>query len=229
MENRTLKRNEVGILTVWLGGRLWDASDLHAFRPPPADSTMFVGFQYPFTGTREDVRKCRAVLNRADKHIRGMDMAVFVIATWEVIEFALKRRLYQRHKPNRPLMASLLPKSQLVFNYLIIMDGGKYRSRDEQGPYTENEKTAHKVGGVFLSYNTDAPTAGGDRLTEFISRVMGYDLKSNLFPNYDFETLKKMAWHIKRENFNFFSPLKGAIPKYSFDRKGRPIFDPRLG
>lgn len=230
MENRSLKREGVGVLNVWLGGRLWDASDLHACRLPSGYS---LGYVYPFTG-KGDIGKCRQVLQEAGRFIkkRALDenapLAVFFITTWEVVEFAQKRKLNRMYKPGLPLLASLIPKSQLVFNYLIIMDGGKYYSPQETGPYTDNEKMAHKLGGVFLGYNTDAPTACGRRLTEFIDRIMGYDLKIDLFPQYDFETLKKMAWHIKREDFNALSPMAGAIPKYAFDENGRPIFDPRL-
>lgn len=235
MENSSLKKADVGVFVVWLGGRLWDASDLHACHHIPG---KFLGYTYPFTG-KGDVKDCRRLLREADefladelvsKHIlrHNRTLAVFLVTTWEAVEFAQKHKLNQRHKDNRPLMASLIPRSQLVFNYLIIMDGGKYYSPEETGPYTDNDKMAHRLGGVFLGYNTDAPTAGGARLTDFIYRIMGYDLKNDSFPNYDFETLKKMAWHIKKESFNSCSRKEGAIPKYAFDETGKPIFDPRL-
>lgn len=67
---------------------------------------------------------------------------------------------------------------------------------------------------VYLFIDMDAPTVGAIRITQYIERIMGYDLPGGLFPEYTQEDANKMARHINFESFNAFGRKAGAIPKY---------------
>ena len=65
---------------------------------------------------------------------------------------------------------------------------------------------------------------GARRCVELISRIVGYNRPGyNQFPDYDDETLWKMALHINLENFNKDTPRLGALSKQAFEN-GLPIF-----
>lgn len=66
----------------------------------------------------------------------------------------------------------------------------------------------------FIALDPDAPTAGAERVIEFMRRILGYDLSSRTFPDYPMTVINQMAMHINGEDFNFFTPKGGAIPKY---------------
>lgn len=75
----------------------------------------------------------------------------------------------------------------------------------------------------YLYFHHDAPTAGARRICEFIQRIMGYDLPGETFPDYCFEDVKKIAFHINHESFNSFSAASDSVPKYNIV-DGRPHF-----
>lgn len=185
MESGSLKTKDVEILTVWLGGRTWDASDMCGCSFPTGKVLIY---PYPFIGTRKNKISCRRGLNTADYFINNKKMdAIFVITTWDVVQFAQEKRLNKRHKATRPLLASLIPRSQTIHNYLIIMDDPRYYSPNMTSPFDEAERMAHKLGGVFLNYNINTPTVSGHRLTQLIQQILvDYD-------SLNLESLTKVA------------------------------------
>ncbi|MCL4420029.1 hypothetical protein M1146_08180, partial [Patescibacteria group bacterium] len=99
----------------------------------------------------------------------------------------------------------------------VNMEGG-------EGRFSRAERWSHALNGVFLRFDTDAPTAGSHRLVEFMNRVLGADLPGTDFPDYSIEDIQKIAWNISRESFNWHGAPAGTISKYPIGENGRPVF-----
>ena len=235
MVSRSLKKSDMQVYIIWLGSRLWGNLDFQTFylnyQGYGIAPTKILSLDEPFSES-ENFNEFRDLLLRAKATIdqiinTKIPTAIFLVTTWGVAEFVKNSKSNKEYNSNYPVITGLIPKAQSVFSYLIVMGGGPY-VLEKHSLYTENEEEIHKIDGIYLPYNTDAVTAGSKRLIELINRIMGYDLKDELFPDYSREDLKRMAWHINRENFNTFGPRPGSIPKYGFGEDGRPVFDTRL-
>lgn len=136
----------------------------------------------------------------------------------------------------------MLADSENLVAIFLILSGAPAQNVEEIMQFVSEVKKEGKIivypivwgGGTDLeivksSYaadiylNMDAPSAGASRLATFIQRVLGYDLPSGIFPNYDMGTIIKIANHINHENFNFMNLKEGSFPKYPF-RDGNPHF-----
>lgn len=116
-------------------------------------------------------------------------------------------------------------RDQTTFIYKIILGAGFSQKgrKDSAGHFSRNEMRAHELNGVYIPYDHDYRSLGIRRTTEFMNRVMGYDLPGVEFPNYSEVEIRKIAWNINREDFNAFSPREETIPKYSIVG-GKPQF-----
>jgi hypothetical protein len=115
-----------------------------------------------------------------------------------------------------------------IITYKIILGGLGFRQegpKDPQGYFTKTEMRAIELGGFYLHFSHDAPTACLQRLIEFMERILGDDLPGSDYPAYSPEEIAQIAYHIEQEDFNRDYPRLGAIPKYPIDsRTDRPTF-----
>lgn len=224
MDISTLKKIDVKILILWLGGRLWDHRDLDAFRTESYYGGLgytIISCPYPFS-PKEDLSEYREALLSAKTVISGAiekreAIAVFTILNWDIIKFIERKKTDK----SQFLSHEIIPKDPLLFNYRIVMDGSFWNKK--KCKMTPHGK-ANEFGAIWSYFNGDAQTAGGRRLTDLIARIMGYDLPGEEFPDYNWEDLKKIGQHISRESFNSDEPPSWAIPKYKIGENGRPIF-----
>ncbi len=110
------------------------------------------------------------------------------------------------------------------FCYEIVYGGSLHKPANSHVFFDREEQRAMELEMIYISFNSDAPTNSGLRLADFIGRLFGRDITGDDFPDYSLEERAKMAWHINRENFNFFSVQAEAIPKYLFGTDNKPIF-----
>jgi len=147
-------------------------------------------------------------------------LAVFVIATPQAAELP-----YLDQLPKGILDYRLKHTQEPTFVYKIIFGWGftdmDYEDTDDH--FSAPEIRSRQLGGIHLSFNEDYPTVCCGRLVEYMLRVLGHDLPGNEFPNYTPDEVEKIAWNIRRESFNAFSTMQGAIPKYPIV-DGRPKF-----
>ncbi|MDD5147646.1 MAG: hypothetical protein PHV63_03830 [Candidatus Daviesbacteria bacterium] len=217
-------KDQVGIFTMWFGKQMYDNSDYetflrnrHFYLPAPFLADFFV----PDADETNNVSSLRPVAKDLAEELASWQnpLAVFIITTPRVAELGYLDRLPQgifeyRLTPPRP-----------TFIYKIIFGWGfsnrTYRDTDPR--FREEEIIARNLEGVFFSFNGDYPTVCCRRLIEFINRILGYDLPGQEFPNYSPDEVEKIAWNIRREDFNSFSPMTGALPKYPIVN-GKPQF-----
>lgn len=227
VKERLIDKDTMTVLPIWLGQRMLDNSDYSAFERA-LYAISFTTYQ-PFMFTDADKMKAAQPylgpmeldLKKFLNHTKGPS-AVFVITTAEVAGLPWCEPFIQRLKEHQ----RKFNQQSATFFYKIIMGGTGFLKADRKeakGKFNAAEATAHGLNAVWLYYNTDAPTAGSERLVEFMNRVLGKDLPGREFPDYSSDELQKMAWNITRESFNAL-PKEGSIPKYSIGSNGRPIF-----
>ena len=225
---RVLKR-EVGVMPIWLGQRMLDNSDLERFHFELSMGACFGqyrGFEIPDAYEMKGHEPYPA-LAEVDYDLRKVlggingPVAIFIIMTKDVAEFPWVVGM------DKGLMdVRRLANKKNTFVYKVMMGGFEFQEdgpEDPTGHYSKRATRAHELGGVLLPYHTDYPTPCSRRLVEFMNRVVGADLPGEEFPNYSEEEVRKIAWHVNKEDFNAFSPREGAIPKYPIEN-GRPVF-----
>lgn len=228
-----IRKDKIGAIIFWFGHRnavvdddiqrfrqklmLWGRFGLYAtFEIPEADQVKAEA--YPaFNQVSED-------LGSKLSRIKG-PLASFIVATPEIAE----QRSWILPLPEGIREARRQQGEEDTFVYKIIMGGtgvpfNKEGSEDPSQHFSKNDMRAHELGGVYMRYNGDYPSVSLKRLVELMNRIMGYDLPGKYFPDYSAKDIQKIAWHIKRENFNLWTPMQGAIPKYPIVN-GRPVFD----
>lgn len=238
VSKRTLLKSQVTHLTIWLGQRHLDNSDLETFYRV-SDIQRFkpnVQLVIPEAQTIDDPQTLRRPVT--DDLIPHLDqivnpLAVFIITTPGVAEKPWSSSFCEAIGQYRWQTRNLSDTAV----YRIIMQGGFNHERfssiykryydlydAEQKPlFWPEEEIAQELGAFFLFFNSDAPTAGCERLVDFMGRILGRDLPGAEFPTYSFDEITKIAWNINRENFNV-SLKAGSVPKYPIGPDGRPIF-----
>lgn len=214
------------VLPVWIGYRLCDYSDLHSFSREMMwahfmclNPVMFPEYGSGWHETNQVSHKvekmsddiCSIAEYYSKKRKR---LATVFIATGSAVEEVWFPELVYQATKNQNKAYTLIPSSE--FNL-------KCGDQQKESPYSKSELRAHELGALYLHYNTDAPTAGSRRIIEMINRITGADLQGKRFPDYSFEDLKKMAWHVSRESFNSMGKAQGTIEKYPIIN-GRPSF-----
>ncbi|MEK7573824.1 MAG: hypothetical protein AAB531_05365 [Patescibacteria group bacterium] len=226
-----IQKDKIGAIILWFGHRNAVVNDdIRRFRQelmlcrfgvyatfeiPEAEKVKDEG--YPaFNQVSDD-------LGNELRRIKG-PLVSFIVTTPEIAE-------------KRPWI-SLLPKGLIearrqqgekdTFIYKIIMDGAgktfeKEGQNDPSGHFSKDDMRAHELGGVYLRYSHDHPTISLKRLVELMNRIVGSDLPGEYFPDYSDEDIQRIAWSIKREDFNMYYPMERAILKYPII-KGRPKF-----
>jgi hypothetical protein len=143
----------------------------------------------------------------------GSPIAIFTVIDRQTIKLIkIKTPFYL---PDRRKMSNI-PN---LFTYNIFMGADWIRGCDQ---FDKEESEPHKLDMVLSYYDDDNPTAGGKRLGEFVNRMMGLDLPGDNFPNYSWDDIKKISWHLNRENFNREMPAEGSISKYPIV-DGKPV------
>lgn len=235
VERAPIPKDQMVAMTIWFDRRGYGQDDwgtpddIAAFNMELLTRGQFVPyseFEIPNVTVIDEGYSAFADVDRDIRYklsgIRSNPLAVFIVTTPQVAE--------------RPWFAFMDPgikklRQQLgaydTFVYKIILGAAipfsKEGPKDPSGHFSGNSMRAYELGGVYLPYGYDYPSVSTGRLVEFMNRIMGCDLPGREFPDYSFEDLQKMAWHISREDFNLFSPREGALPKYSIVN-GRPQF-----
>lgn len=237
---RTLFKNQIATISVWLGQRDLVNQDLETFYQVSYMSRFqpYACFDIPDAGRIEDPESLRPVVEDLTPNLDLIDkpLAVFAIMTAEVAEKPWSSRfcdaILQYRRATRQLDDTAV--------YRIIMGGGFNRGfygphgaryhqyyelcdKGEEPRFWPEEEIAQELDASFLFYNSDAPTAGCMRLVDFMRRILGRDLPGVEFPCYSFEEITKIAWHVNRENYNALRK-PGTIDKYQIGEDGRPIF-----
>ncbi len=222
-----ISKHDIGAITMWFGSRDLVNDDLATFN----FELNFKSFPLYSTFDIPDASKINSEaypafaqvdvdLRRELERAQG-PLAIFIITTATVAEYPWLVQL-----PNGLLdFRRLQGYGHNTFVYKIILDWGfpQEGPEDPHGHYSKEEMKAHKLGGVFIGYSHDYRSLGIRRTIEFMNRVLGYDLPGEKFPNYSPEDTRKIAWSLRREDFNVFSPRVGAIPKYPIV-DGKPQF-----
>lgn len=228
-EQKILKK-EIGVLPIWFGKVLWNDSDYETFKRILNRGRQF-NMYFPFVipdademkNTKLQSRKLLALDLRTALRKIQHPLIIFSVSTAQSAEqpwlnqFPQRLREYRQQTNHRGD----------TFVYKIII-GGQFSNRKTENNSDERawpqELRAHELDSVYLYFNTDAPSTGFERLVEFMNRVVGVELPGEEFPNYDTDDIRRIGWHINRENFNAFSVKEGSIPKYTIGSNGRPIF-----
>lgn len=226
MNNCSFDKKDVPALPIWIGGRALDHSDLETFYFKFDSWRSFPSYEifaYPHALLEiNDLEKIYEMIKSAGEGVfnrikSGLPLVIFIIMNWKITE------LLKNCGNIVPEIASndikLRPP---IFIYKIIADIGQDPVFIKDG-FTHEEEEAHGLGAVYSFWNDDAPSAGSERLIGLMNRIMGADLRSKNFPDYTQETIRKISWHINGESFNSFGK-EGTIPKYKFDKDGKPIF-----
>ncbi len=218
-------KRKVVVLPVWLGCRLLDDSDASAFEQVLRMSGRFLCWRTLYlTDIDLRIEMHKRYLHHLKELLEEVEGLVVKSKQKTAIVFILTGTVAES-RWFRVFSRILEKRLENCFFYKVVMGtwfSTKYY-RSQSAPYDYMDLESHKHGAVHLFYNTDAPTAGAHRLVEFINRITGKDLPGKFFPNYSFEDLKKMAWHISRESFNSMSTREGSIPRYPI-KNCRPIF-----
>jgi len=218
-----LKR-EIGIMTLWFGKQKEDDAGYEQFEDRITSSLKdvhIVNFYVPNAGVTNDIDCYRPVFPEIIKAFKEINnpLAIFIIATPKVVELGHTDSL-----PREILKYRFASVSRPTFTYKIIYGSGSTSLACEgRSRFTKEEIRSKKLGGIFVSFNGDYPTASTKRLIEIMKRILGYDLPGEEFPDYTHDEVEKIARNANRENFNAFSTRMGAIPKYPIV-SGRPVF-----
>ncbi|MCK5211992.1 hypothetical protein KAJ89_04785 [Candidatus Parcubacteria bacterium] len=206
---------EISALPILIGSRLLDCRDIEAF----SDSYRIRGYQTHycefwdkkynhFNKTVDDVQEHVEIIAKKDND----PLAVFLILTWNASKEA--KRLIQ-------FIDQVSQMRKNIFVYPIIWGSG---SSEIIFLYGYNNQYLYQTNrAAYLYFNSDAQTAGAERLNKFITRVLGHDLPDKFFPNYSMDIIQSIAAHINQESFNVWGIKSGAIPKYPI-REGKPYF-----
>ncbi len=233
--SKSLEKNLFSVLLVWIGRRLCDYSDLNSFMMEmgsglvspcivPRDKLLFPEFGsgwHDHNQTSDKVEEMIREIQQAAQWCaqKKRKMATVIITTGAAAEEVWFPEIEYQAGKNDNRVYTLIPASEfnLRFDSMGIEEIRK-------SPYSSDELRAQELGALHLYYNTDAPTAGSRRIISMIGRIMGRDLPGKTFPDYSFEELKQMAWHISRESFNNFGGPDWAIEKYPIVN-GKPVFN----
>ena len=207
---------DIAVLPILIGNRLLDRRDFEAFfeffRPkkgyhPLCHDYLGEGFD----NFKEIIDRSQNLVEKIISSQEG-PLAVFLILT---------RTAAEEVELVNWFVEQVSQKRKNVFIYPLVWD----ISMNEHFFYGgENNFHLYEKGRVaYIYFHPDAQTAGGRRVTEFIKRIMGYDLVGQFFPDYPREIIQKIAKQINRENFNTWSRRRDSIPKYPI-RGGKPYF-----
>jgi hypothetical protein len=231
MKKPRVLKNEIGHSIIWLGTRYWDMRDVSDF----LDCAWRIRgnrknfFEYPQVEIyRENHKRYLAILRRiiADskeimRHNRSRHV-FFIIVSDDVVQ-----------APWFKVFLNVFVKQAFKYAcwpYLIMCGRGDFVSQHIYDQHTENsffwpaEAAARELGGFYSYFDSDAPSAGMERLAEMIHRLIGGDLPGEEFPAFSFNEGMQIAWNLNRENFNAFSRRQGSVDKYPIGEDGRPIF-----
>ena len=223
----TIFKEDLQVLLVFIGNRLLDEYDLKrgAFYFSALDLPMARVLSFPYMPCRpkqdkekfrEILRKANIKLNRIFSDYPGIPISIFVVLTWEsAIRAKDLLRFFDEIKKKSE------QKRRKIFVYPVIWD---YCDSSALMMYHQKYKNYYLYNSGkadYLLFVNNAPAAwgirladGSIRLTEYINRVMGYDLAVRHFPNYDRGITRKIAHHLNYENFNAFTPRQHSLPKY---------------
>lgn len=206
--------DDVFVLPILIGNRLLDRRDFVAFMDKFCAKKGVLPLCYDYLGRKH--HHFNKIMEKAQRKAEALmpksgPVAIFLILTWPASVEAKRIMQFVDHFSG---------KRKDVFVYPIIWDGGDgdLYIRGITRPYLfESGKAAH------IYFDSDAQTAGSRRVTEFIERVMGYDLPGQPFSRYSMDLVRKIARYINRENFNAHIRKARSIPKYPIIN-GKPYF-----
>lgn len=220
-----IDKHNIVVLPVWIGYRRSDCSDFHEFFLPAlymyAQFESFIPCAVEETHSRHalvmsTLRNQLVVL--ANEPRRAV---VCFIVTTSVAESDWFPRIFS-------LIRSTARKNNGTA-YTIVLGPDDFKN-PARG-YTKNpwlieakEARAAELNAVYLRYNPDAPSCACERVVELINRLVGMDLPTDVFPDYDEKDIRVIAWNIDRENFNKVAggEREGSIQKYPIEN-GKPI------
>lgn len=222
-----LLSDQVGVITICLGERRSDEdfANIHqklAFRK----FGLYAEFEIPHA---EKIQEGYPVLDVVQRDIQNelltigkRPLGVMIVVSSDVAE----RPWFPYMDPGIRDLRRRLGASD-TFVYPIILGSSREFTqkgeKDPDGHFSRSSMRAAEFGATYLPYNYDSPSVSINRLIEFMNRIMGCDLPGREFPDYSFEDLRKMAWHISKEDFNTLGKREDAIPKYPIVN-GRPQF-----
>ncbi len=219
-----IEKETINVLSVLVGNRTFNRDDFWAF-----SSNFLIYYNLRnynpllwdcifYDYLKEEVHNFKKTIKSVQKEIKNTTdypLAIFVI---------LIRPTAEETKELPDLMKYIKNLKKNIYIYPIIWD--RY-TKSISDPKKRNKQKEHYLyiseQAVHISFGGGAPSAGARRICEFIQRILGYDLPDKFFPDYSWETIRKMANHINQESFNAFNPPLWAIPKYPI-RNGRPHF-----
>lgn len=224
IEKKVILKDSIKPLPIWFGSRLLDNSDFETLQ-------MYLPFSVHRLAVPEanEMKKANksSLLPLANELKKILDntetpLAVFIITTAQSAKHPWVEQFPQRLKEYR----QRFNKKDDIFSYRIVWGGWfpDIEWHEREGRFDAYEKRSHELGGVYLYFNGDAPTAGSIRLVDFMNRILGKDLPGKEFPCYTPEEVQKIEWNINREDFNGLSVREGSILKYPIGENGRPIF-----
>jgi hypothetical protein len=230
LKEQIILKNEIGVLPMWFGKVLWNDSDYETFDRilnRGRQFNMYFPFVIPDADEIIDAKlqslKLLAMDLQTTLNKIQHPLIIFAVSTAQSAERPWLDQFPQRLSEYR----QQTNHTGDTFVYKIIIGGRFSNLNTEKNPHGQawpQELRAHELNGVYLHFDTDAPTAGFERLVDFMNRVVGVDLPAEEFPNYCTDEVRRIAWHINRESFNAFSEKVGSIPKYTIGSNGRPIF-----
>lgn len=203
---RKILNKEVAVFPFLIGNRYFDRRDFDEFSMNFSVKSGYSPLYRDYIG--RNYNNFKKTLNYAEKQatdrIKNNGEAIVVFPILTMIAAKEAKRLIECFERLRVMRNK-------VFVYPIIWD-------DHNDCYLYNSGTA-----AYIFINSDAPSAGGRRLKEYIQRIMGYDLPDGFFPEYSQEDANKIARHINHENFNTWRRKAFSIPKYPII-DGKPYF-----
>lgn len=189
-----------------IGNRYYNDRDFEEFSINFSAKCCYQPLFCDYLGRKNN--RFKKILERVEKQVTGLigkeNEPIVIVPILTMVAAKEAKRLIDCFERLRAIRDN-------VYVYPIIWDG--YNSC-----YLYNSG-----GAVYIFIDSDYPSSGARRLTEYIRRIMGYDLLDNSFPGYSQGDASKIAKHINHENFNTFSRKSGAIPKYSIVN-GKPYF-----
>lgn len=222
-----LLRDQVGAITICLGERRSDEdlANIHqklTFR----EFGLYAEFEVPYAEQAEEGYPAFDVVQKDIQNelltIGTRPLAVMIVASSDVAE----RPWFRYMDPSiRELRWYLGAKDTFVYPIILGSSREFYLKgeKDPNGHFSRSSMRAAELDATYLPYNYDSPSVSIRRLVEFMNRIMGCDLPGGEFPDYSFDELRKIAWHISKEDFNAWFPREDAIPKYPIVN-GKPQF-----
>lgn len=222
-----LLRDQVDVITICLGERRLDEdfANIHQ-KLALRKFGLYAEFEIPHAEKIQEGYPAFDVVQRDIQNelltIGKRPLAVMIVVSSDVAE----RPWFPYMDPGiRDLRRQLGAEDTFVYSIILGSSRAFYLKgqKDPNGRFSKSSMRAAELNAIYLPYNYDSPSVSIRRLIEFMNRIMGCDLPGREFPDYSFDDLRKMAWHISKEDFNAWSPREDAIPKYPIVN-GKPQF-----